>query len=184
MREEERGNGRMPAQRSAEGAALTEHAMLAARVGERLHRLSMDATRLVDVYARRRGMRSGDVHALLAIRLAELGGEPATPGDLSHTQLLTSGAVTGLVDRLVRSGMVRREPDAVDRRRVRLRVSDGGLTVAGELMEMLGARTDGVASAFSIAELSAVERFLGEVGIATTTMLWALEAPDVGRSPN
>src|SRR5687767_14852799 len=93
----------------------SEHEVLAARLGELLRRFGSDSGRLLEVFARSRGMRSGDVQALLSIRLAELRGEPATPGDLSESLLLTSGAVTGLVDRLVRSGHVLREPDLLDR---------------------------------------------------------------------
>jgi len=155
-----------------------EHVAVAARVADRLHQLETDATRLVEVYARRRGLRFAEAHALLTIRRTELQGTPATPGDLSHTLLLTPGAVTGLIDRLVRSGLVRREPDAVDRRRVRLRASAEGRAVAGELLAMTAARTDGVVTAFSEAELSTVERFLTEVGVATTAMVWSLETPD------
>lgn len=43
---------------------------------------------------------------------------PLTAGALARQTGLTSGAVTGLVDRLERAGYVRRVPDPGDRRRV------------------------------------------------------------------
>lgn len=46
---------------------------------------------------------------------------PATAGDLAERTGLTTGAITGLVDRLERAGLVRRERDEKDRRRVILR---------------------------------------------------------------
>jgi DNA-binding MarR family transcriptional regulator len=43
---------------------------------------------------------------------------PQTAGRLATVLSLTSGAVTGVVDRLVRRGLARREADPTDRRRV------------------------------------------------------------------
>lgn len=45
-------------------------------------------------------------------------GGPQTAGQLGTALSLTSGAVTGVVDRLVKHGLARREADAADRRRV------------------------------------------------------------------
>ena len=52
-----------------------------------------------------------------ALGLVQRGG-PLTAGALARQTGLTSGAVTGLVDRLERAGYVRRVPDQADRRRV------------------------------------------------------------------
>ncbi len=54
---------------------------------------------------------------LVCMCLLQLNG-PATPGWLAEMTGLTTGAVTGVVDRLERAGYVRREPDPQDRRRV------------------------------------------------------------------
>ncbi|CCH33060.1 MarR family transcriptional regulator [Actinosynnema sp. NPDC047251] len=43
---------------------------------------------------------------------------PMTAGDLAKRINLTPGAVTGVVDRLERAGLARRDPDPTDRRRV------------------------------------------------------------------
>ncbi|QFZ23170.1 MarR family transcriptional regulator [Saccharothrix syringae] len=43
---------------------------------------------------------------------------PMTAGELAKRINLTPGAVTGVADRLERAGLVRREPDPGDRRRV------------------------------------------------------------------
>lgn len=50
--------------------------------------------------------------------------EPVTAGRLAEITGLTSGAITGVVDRLERAGLVAREPDAEDRRRVLIRRTD------------------------------------------------------------
>jgi DNA-binding MarR family transcriptional regulator len=57
---------------------------------------------------------------LVCMCLLELNG-PATPGWLAEMTGLTTGAVTGMVDRLERAGYVSREPDPKDRRRVIVR---------------------------------------------------------------
>jgi DNA-binding MarR family transcriptional regulator len=49
---------------------------------------------------------------------------PITAGEIGHHLGLSSGAVTGLVDRLESGGWVRRERDPHDRRRVFVHVSN------------------------------------------------------------
>jgi DNA-binding MarR family transcriptional regulator len=58
-----------------------------------------------------------------------------TPTRLAELSGLTSGAVTGVLDRLERSGFVRREPDATDRRRLLVRIDPQRLA---ELEERYG----------------------------------------------
>lgn len=45
-----------------------------------------------------------------------------TPGQIAEASGLTTGAVTGVIDRLEKAGLVRREPDPADRRRVLVRL--------------------------------------------------------------
>jgi DNA-binding MarR family transcriptional regulator len=47
-----------------------------------------------------------------------------TAGALAEATGLTTGAITGVVDRLERSGFARREPDAKDRRKVLVRATE------------------------------------------------------------
>lgn len=49
-------------------------------------------------------------------------GGPLTPGEIAERTGLSSGAVTGVIDRLEEAGWVRREPDPSDRRRVHVRL--------------------------------------------------------------
>lgn len=51
--------------------------------------------------------------------IAELGG--ATPKQLAEATALTTGAITGIVDRLERAGYARREPHPSDRRSIIVR---------------------------------------------------------------
>jgi hypothetical protein len=68
------------------------------------------------------GLRASDALSLaptdlVCMCLLQLNG-PATPGWLAEKTGLTTGAVTGMIDRLEHAGYVRREPDPEDRRRV------------------------------------------------------------------
>ena len=63
--------------------------------------------------------------------LRESRGAPA--GFLADRLRVTPPTVTGLVDRLVRMGFVRREEDPEDRRLVRNYLTDRGLRVVGEV---------------------------------------------------
>lgn len=65
-----------------------------------------------------------DVLAQLA--RCEREGAECTPGALSRMLLVTAGNVSGLVERLVSRGLIRRDPDPDDRRRVRLRLTTRG----------------------------------------------------------
>lgn len=69
--------------------------------------------------AARLGIGIGDLRCLNAIENA--GG--LTAGELSRAVGVTSGAVTGSVDRLEAVGFARRVPDPADRRRVRIEVT-------------------------------------------------------------
>jgi len=49
-----------------------------------------------------------------------------SPGRLLQQTLVTSGTMTNRIDRLESSGLVRRRPDAVDRRSVLVQLTDSG----------------------------------------------------------
>ncbi len=69
--------------------------------------------------AERLGLNRTDLHAINIIENS--GG--LTAGELAAEAGLTTGAVTGVVDRLERAGYARRVPDPEDRRRVKLEVT-------------------------------------------------------------
>src|SRR5262245_44660164 len=67
--------------------------------------------------AERLGLASSDLECLDIVVL----GGPATAGALAEATGLTSGAITGVIDRLERAGFARRERDPSDRRKVLVR---------------------------------------------------------------
>jgi DNA-binding MarR family transcriptional regulator len=71
--------------------------------------------------AERLGVNRTDLHCLNIIENS--GG--LTAGELAAEAGLTTGAVTGVIDRLERVGYARRVPDPSDRRRVKVEVTPG-----------------------------------------------------------
>ncbi|GAB4582500.1 MarR family winged helix-turn-helix transcriptional regulator [Nocardia sp. IFM 10818] len=86
------------------GAALT----LAAQ------RTATDAVMLHQAMADRLGLHVTDLRCLNMLRLEG----PATAGELAQRTGLTTGAITRMIDRLLKAGFVRRDNDAQDRRRI------------------------------------------------------------------
>ena len=85
------------------------------------HRLHRDLATAVIAFheagARRLGMTAAERKC--AGIIAELDG--ATPKQLAETTALSTGAITGIIDRLELAGYAKREPNPVDRRSVIVR---------------------------------------------------------------
>ncbi|SCE76693.1 DNA-binding transcriptional regulator, MarR family [Micromonospora haikouensis] len=77
------------------------------------------------------GISRGEFDVLAALRRA---GAPYTlaPKALAAGLMLTSGGMTGRLDRLERAGLVRRVPDPADRRGLQVTLTDTGRQVAEE----------------------------------------------------
>ena len=57
----------------------------------------------------------------------------SSPGELARLWRVTPAVITGIVDRLESRGLVRREPDPGDRRRLRLVLTDAGRRASEEI---------------------------------------------------
>ena len=114
--------------------------------------------------AERLGVNRTDLHCLNAIENA--GG--LTAGDLAAEVGLTSGAVTGVIDRLERANFARRVPDPTDRRRVNIEVTPEFYARAEQIWAPLAAEWEAsLANHFTAAELTRITEFLhltNEVG--------------------
>ncbi|MFF8293379.1 MarR family transcriptional regulator [Streptomyces sp. NPDC016309] len=70
--------------------------------------------------AQRLGLNVTDLTCLGFVLEAEGAGEPISAGDLAQRANLTTGAITGVINRLERAGYAHRRHDPGDRRRVRV----------------------------------------------------------------
>lgn len=86
---------------------------------------------------------------------------PMTAGELAEMTGLTTGAITGVIDRLEKAGFARRERDPHDRRKVVVQVErEQALRELGPLFDSLGEATRPLLENFSVQELQVVQRFL------------------------
>jgi DNA-binding MarR family transcriptional regulator len=117
-----------------------------------------------DRAAERLGIGAADLRCLNVIENS--GG--LTAGELAREVGVTTGAVTGALDRLERAGYARRAPDRGDRRRVRVTVTPEFRARADELWGPLAADWHRqLAARFTAAELGTIVAFLeltGEIG--------------------
>jgi DNA-binding MarR family transcriptional regulator len=84
------------------------------------------------------------------------------PTDMARSSLITTGAMTARLDRLERSGLIRRTPDPADRRGVLVRLTPQGSKIAGRALHELiaanqvfleplsGPQQDSIASALKV----------------------------------
>lgn len=105
-------------------------------------------------------LHASDFRALTAIYVAENADRPLTPSDLAQDLMLSSGAITYLVERLVTSGHVRRDAHPSDRRKVVLRYADHGRTVAAGFFGPLARHTHAELDAHTDDEIAAAIRVL------------------------
>jgi len=85
---------------------------------------------------------------------------PMSAGELSQLTGLTTGAITGVIDRLEEAGFAQREADPNDRRRVVVRVLPKCHREVGRLFESLAAAMEELCSRYSDRELSAILDFM------------------------
>ncbi|WJV50943.1 MarR family transcriptional regulator [Streptomyces flavofungini] len=92
--------------------------------------------------ARRMGLNVTDLTCLGFLIEAADAGESLVAGDLAERARLTTGAVTGVLNRLEKAGYVRRQADPKDRRRVHVTMEESArsrvLEVYGPFYRRLG----------------------------------------------
>ncbi|MFF4169477.1 MarR family winged helix-turn-helix transcriptional regulator [Streptomyces sp. NPDC001744] len=114
-------------------------------------------------FAAREGLHPTDVRALIHLLDAARDGVRATPGWLGERLRLNSAGTTALVDRLERLGLVRRDRDTTDRRRVLLRVEEKAVELGWAFFGPVIGEVVTAAADFEPEELETVRRFLASV---------------------
>lgn len=97
----------------------------------RVYRLSRTVGDRMDKAYTRFGIGRGEFDVLATLRRS---GTPYTlsPRQLSATLMLTTGGMTGRLDKLERAGLLRRSPDPHDRRGLQVTLTDEGLRLVDE----------------------------------------------------
>lgn len=97
----------------------------------RIYRLSHTMAARMDKAYAPFGISRGEFDVLATLRRS---GEPYTlsPRELSATLMLTTGGMTGRLDKLERAGLLSRSPDPHDRRGLRVTLGERGLALVDE----------------------------------------------------
>ena len=106
--------------------------------------------------ARRIGINSSDLECLDLIVMDG----PATAGEIGRRTGLTSGAVTGLIDRLERHGLVERTADARDRRKVLVKVREDRIDALAVHFEPMQLAMDALLARYDADQLSLIAEFI------------------------
>jgi DNA-binding MarR family transcriptional regulator len=96
---------------------------------------------------------------LECLDLIQIGG-PATPGQIRQRTGFSSGAVTGLIDRLERLGFVRRTADTADRRKVLVHIVPERLGTIEALFEPMRVALDALLTEYNETFLEDVAAFM------------------------
>jgi len=129
------------------------------RVGMELGReISAQTVFFHEVVARKLGLNATDTRCLDLI--ARANGSPVTAGDLGRATGLTTGAITGILDRLENAAMVERLRGSSDRRKVFVRPKPESVRRMGVLYDGLGKAMSKLAASYTTEELELINDFL------------------------
>lgn len=128
-----------------------------------------------ELVAHKAGLAGAD-HKYLGI-LVEKGS--MTAGELASVTGLTTGAITGVIDRLQERSLVRRERDKIDRRKV-LVIPDEekAQQMLGPAFQRLQHKLEEVFNQFSESETEIIIQYLDTVSAAMTELIEEIKASD------
>lgn len=148
-----------------------------------LWELSAAATSMNQAVAERLGLHPTDARALALVEAASEGA-PMTPGKVAELTGLTTGAVTGVLDRLENAGFVRREKAPDDRRQVIVRPVAARADEAAALYAPLQRSADEACRAFGAEDVARATELVRALARATHAEAERLRGERRGRPPD
>jgi len=143
-----------------------------------LLRAGDEAFRVIGSHLADRGMSSGRFTVLMLL-LDKKNGCPLalmpTPAELAEKAGVTRATMTGLIDTLERDGLVKREPDPDDRRRMLLRLTRFGHSTLLDILPGHFQRITSLMSTLSEAERKTFVRLLDKVAEEATRISHPVE---------
>jgi DNA-binding MarR family transcriptional regulator len=88
---------------------------------------------------------------------------PVTAGQLAKVTGLTTGAITGMVDRLEKAGFMRRVPDPHDRRKIRVEAVVEKYEAMAGVFASLGQAMNGLLESYDDKELAVIHDFMSRL---------------------
>jgi len=154
----------------AESSGLERQELVAA-LGAALREVSGLGVLYSHAVAARVGMAPTDLECL-----GYLADGPVSAGALAEATRLTTGAITGVIDRLERAGFATRQADPADRRRVLVRATPAAMGRVAPLYAPMQQAALGALQGYSDAELALLLDFLQRSGEAALTALAELRS--------
>lgn len=108
------------------------------------------------------------------------GGTPLGAGDLAELTNLTTGAVTGVLNRLERAGYASRQPDPTDRRRVRVVAEPEAAARIFAVYQPFYARLGAVFAEYTPDEIAVIADWFGRATTEITAHLDQVRAGELG----
>ncbi|MGW8066694.1 MarR family winged helix-turn-helix transcriptional regulator [Streptomyces ziwulingensis] len=133
----------------------------------RVNRLSRAIGERIEKTYGRFGISRGEFDVLATLRRS---GEPyaLSPRELSATLMLTTGGMTGRLDKLERAGLLRRSPDPHDRRGLRVTLTGKGLELVDEAVGAgLAVQTEALSAALDAGRAGQLAGLLRDLLAAT-----------------
>jgi DNA-binding MarR family transcriptional regulator len=133
----------------------------------RIYRLSRAMSDRMDQAYAALGISRGEFDVLATLRRS---GAPyaLSPRQLSATLMLTTGGMTGRLDKLERAGLLRRSPDPHDRRGLRVTLTEQGLALVEEAVGAgLAVQTEALSAALDAERAGQLSDLLRELLLAT-----------------
>lgn len=105
------------------------------------------------------GVNRGDGDVMFTLRRA---GEPfrLSPTSIARSLLMTTGTMTGRLDRLEKRGLITRVPNAEDRRSLDIELTAEGLRLVDEAVAQHTASQQKVVSVFTAADRAELDRLM------------------------
>jgi DNA-binding MarR family transcriptional regulator len=138
-------------------STMKKKAAVLQALGLEMRRMSAQGVLLSNAVAEHAGLSSSDLECLDFIVMG--GADAITAGRLAASTGLTSGAVTGLIDRLEKAGYVRRESDPADRRKVRVVPVDAAIQRLSAYYAPLAGRTEALWAEYTQEQLATILDF-------------------------
>ncbi|MET9962857.1 MarR family transcriptional regulator [Streptomyces sp. NPDC006326] len=108
------------------------------------------------------------------------GDSPLSAGDLAELTHLTTGAVTGVLNRLERAGYARRTPDPADRRRVRVVADPDAAARVVAVYEPFYARLGTLFAEYTPDEIAVIADWFGRAAEEMRAHLAQVRAGELG----
>src|SRR5262252_7798349 len=133
-------------------------AVLLQELENAMRKASSQGAMFAKIVADRAGISSADMDCIDFVNVEGR----MTAGRLAELTGLTTGAITGVIDRLEKAGFVRRERDEADRRKVFIMIVPENVAKIGRLYVPMQEAMHKVWSTYSDAELQLLLRFAKE----------------------